>query len=127
MLAAVVGGRASGRRPRPPGQAVLGEMPTKCAQCGKCADLRRGRCGACGAAIAVGEIVRHQRRAALLCVIGDEWYWWLVEIAAVALIGLVVLGWLPLWTLAVAAVFLLRPLSRLLVLLVRGGLDQLPG
>lgn len=102
-------------------------MPTKCAQCGASADLRRGRCGGCGAAIDVGEIVRHQRRAALLGVIGDEWYWWLVEIAALALIGLVVLEWLPLWTLAVAAVFLLRPLSRLLVLLVRGGLDQLPG
>lgn len=102
-------------------------MPTKCAQCGEIADLRRGRCGACGAAIAVREIIRHQRRAALVRVIGDEWYWWLVEIAAVALIGLVVLEWLPLWTLAVAAVFLLRPLSRLLVLLVRGGLRAARG
>lgn len=75
----------------------------------------------------VGEIVRHQRRAALLRVIGDEWYWWLGEIVALALIGLVVLNELPPWTLGVAAAFLLRPLSRLVVLLVRGGLDQLPG
>ena len=47
-----------------------------------------------------------------------------MEIAAVVL---VVLEVLPLWTFAVVAVLLLRPLSRLLVLLVRGGLDQLPG
>jgi len=102
-------------------------MPTKCAQCGQTADLRRGRCGVCGAATDVSEIVRHQQRAAFFRVIGDEWYWWLVEIVAVALIGLVVLEMLPLWTIAVVAVLLLRPLSRLLVLLVRGGLDQLPG
>ena len=50
-----------------------------------------------------------------------------MEIVALALIGLVVLERLPLGTLAVVVVFLLRPLSRLLVLLVRGGLDQLPG
>jgi hypothetical protein len=107
--------------------AVCGEMPTKCAQCGRTADLRRGRCGACGAAIHVSDIIRHQRRAAFLRVVGEEWYWWLGEIVAVALICLVVLQMLPLWTLAVVAVLLLRPLSRLLVLLVRGGLDQLPG
>lgn len=102
-------------------------MPTKCVQCGEPSDLRRGRCGVCGAAANLREIARHQRRAALFRVIGEEWYWWIVEIVALALIGLVVLEILPLWTLAVVAVFLLRPLSRLLVMLVRGGLDELPG
>ena len=110
-----------------PSWAVCAAMRTTCAQCGQTADLRSGRCGACGAAIDVSEIIRHQRRAALLRVIGDEWYWWLVEIVAVVLICLVVVDMLPLWTLAVVAVLLLRALSRLLVLLVRGGLDQLPG
>ena len=59
--------------------------------------------------------------------IGAEWYWWLVEIVALALIALVALEALPAWSLAIAAVFLLRPVSRLVVLLARGGLDHLPG
>ena len=59
--------------------------------------------------------------------IGEEWYWWIAEIVALALIGLVALEMLPPWTLGIVAVLLLRPLSRLLVLLVRGGLDQSPG
>ena len=59
--------------------------------------------------------------------IGAEWYWWLGEIVALALIALVAIEALPAWTLAIAAVFLLRPVSRLVVLLARGGLDHLPG
>lgn len=102
-------------------------MPTTCTQCGAVTNLRRGRCGACGAATDISEITRHERRAAFLRVIGEEWYWWVVEIVALALIGLVVVEMLPLWTLAVVAMFLLRPLSRLLVLLARGALGQLPG
>lgn len=106
---------------------MCAQMPTTCTQCGAVTNLRRGRCGACGAATNIGDIARHERRAALLRVIGDEWYWWVVEIVALALIGLVVVEMLPLWSLAVVSLFLLRPLSRLLVLLVRGPLDQLPG
>lgn len=102
-------------------------MATQCAQCGESSDLRHGRCAVCGAATDVPAIVRHERRAAVLRVIGDEWYWWIVEIVAVALIGLVAAGMLPPWMLGVVAVLLLRPLSRLFILLVRGGLDQLPG
>lgn len=99
-------------------------MPTTCRQCGEISNLRHGRCGQCGAAVNTNEIVRHERRAAILRVIGDEWYWWIVEVTALALIALVALGTLPTWTLAVVAVLLLRPLSRLVVLLVRGALEQ---
>jgi hypothetical protein len=60
-------------------------------------------------------------------VIGAEWYWWLGEIVGLVLIALVAVNALPVWTLIIAAIFLLRPLSRLVMLLVRGGIDQLPG
>lgn len=102
-------------------------MPSACAQCGEITELRRGRCGACGAAVDLSEIARYQRRAAVLRVVGEEWYEWLGEIVALALIGLVLLDVLPAWTLAIAAALLLRPLSRLVLLLARGSLDQLPG
>ena len=98
-------------------------MPTTCGQCGDISNLRHGRCGQCGAAVNISEVVRHERRAAILRVVGDEWYWWIVEITALALIVLVALGTLPTWTLAVVAMFLLRALSRLVILLVRGALE----
>jgi hypothetical protein len=98
-------------------------MPTTCRQCGDISNLRHGRCGQCGAAVNISEVVRHERRAALLRVVGDEWYWWIVEITALALIGLIALGTVPTWTLAIVALFLLRALSRLVVLLVRGVLE----
>jgi hypothetical protein len=59
-------------------------------------------------------------------VIGDEWFWWVGEIIALVLITLVLAHLVPLWTLAVAALLLLRPLSRLLVLAVRSAIDELP-
>lgn len=102
-------------------------MATQCAQCGQTAGVRRGRCVGCGAAADVVEIVRHRRRAAVLHVIGAEWYWWLGEIVGLVFIALVAVNALPVWTLMIAAVFLLRPLSRLVMLLARGGIDQLPG
>ena len=102
-------------------------MPRACHECGKSPGLRHGRCAACGAAVDFGAIRRHQRRAAILRVIGEEWYWWVGEIMAVALIALVVGGVVPSWTLAVAGLLLLRPLSRLIVLGVRGAVDVFPG
>ena len=59
--------------------------------------------------------------------IGDEWYWWLGEIIALMLVVLVVTAVMPAWTLAIAAVLLLRAASRLLLQFVRGALEQLPG
>ena len=100
------------------------KMPTICRQCSNIGDLRHGRCGQCGAAVNISEVVRYERRVAILRVIGDEWYWWIAEITALALIALVVMGTLPTWTLAVVAMFLFRALSRLVVLLVRGALEQ---
>jgi hypothetical protein len=102
-------------------------MTTPCGQCGQTVPLRRGRCAGCGAAVDVREIVRHQRRAAALHLIGEEWYWWLGEIIALTLVGLVVAEVIPVWTLAMAAVLLLRAASRLVLQFVRGALEQLPG
>ena len=118
-----VSSRAEAVGPR----ACRPRMSTRCQQCGEITRLRRGRCAACGAAVSVGEVVAHERRAALLRVVGEEWFWWVGEIVALTLIALVVADVLPIWTLAVSAVMLLRPLSRLLVLLVRGALDAPPG
>lgn len=98
-------------------------MLTSCAQCGAVTDLCRGRCAECGAATDLGEISRHERRAALLRVIGEEWYRWLGEVVALTLIALVLGDALPIWMLTVAAILLLRPLSRLLVMLLRGVLE----
>lgn len=84
----------------------------------------------CRTAVDVVQVARCERRAArraaLIRVIGDEWYWWLGEIVGVALTLLVLAGTLPLWTLAIAGFLLLRSVSRALLLLVRGGLDELP-
>jgi hypothetical protein len=77
--------------------------------------------------VSVGDLVRHERRASVLRVVGEEWYWWVGEIVALTLIALVFADVLPIWTLSVSALMLLRPLSRLLVLLVRGTLDAPPG
>ena len=68
-------------------------------------------------------MVRSDRRAALRRVIGEEWYEWLEEIVALALVVPVATGALPVWTLALVALLLIRPTSRLVLLLVRGLLD----
>ena len=56
--------------------------------------------------------------------IGDEWYWWLGELVALAV--LVVTEVMPVWTLAIAAVLPLRAASRLLLEFIRGAVEQLP-
>jgi hypothetical protein len=58
-------------------------------------------------------------------VIGDEWFWWVGEIIALVLLALVLVDLVPLWTLAATAFLLVRPLSRLVVLAVRGAVDAL--
>jgi hypothetical protein len=98
-------------------------MHNECPKCRKTAKLRRGRCAVCGTALDVVQIARHERRAAVVRFVAGEWYWWLGEIAAVVLVGLVVADALPVWTLAVAALLLVRAASRALLLLVRGGLE----
>ena len=54
-------------------------------------------------------------------------YWWIGEIVALALIALVVVDAVPSWTLAIAAMLLLRAGSRLVLQFIRGALDLLPG
>ncbi len=94
-----------------------------CRQCGVAAPLRRGRCGACGAAIELGAVKASDRRAKLLHVVGTEWYWWIGELLALVAVAVVAAGLAPVWLLAVAALILLRPLSRLVLLAVRGLLE----
>lgn len=94
-----------------------------CAQCGDAAPPRRGRCRGCGLLRSVVAVRRQERRNAALAVIGDSWYEWVAEGAGVLVVGLVVAGVFPAWALAVAAVALFRPLSRLLMAAARGALD----
>jgi hypothetical protein len=67
---------------------------------------------------------RQERRAAVSAVIGDSWYEWVAEAVGLLVVGLVVGDVLPAWALAIAALALFRPLSRLLVAAVRGELDS---
>ena len=94
-----------------------------CAQCGDEAPPRRGRCRRCGVLRSVVAVRRRERRAAALAVVGDSWYEWVAEGVGVVVVGLVVGGVLPAWALAVAAVLLFRPLSRLVMAAARGALD----
>ncbi len=59
----------------------------------------------------------------MLAALGDHWYEWIGEGIGIVLIGLVVAGSLPVWTLALALLVLLRPLSRLTMVAARAALD----
>jgi hypothetical protein len=67
---------------------------------------------------------RQERRAAALAVIGDSWFDWVEEGVGVGVVGLVISGVLPAWTLAIAALALFRPGSRLLMAVARGVLES---
>ena len=94
-----------------------------CRQCGKTTRPRRGRCRSCGAALAVGAVAASERRAQALHVLGGEWYWWAGELLALVAVVVVLAGAAPAWILVIASLILLRPASRLVMVVVRGLLD----
>jgi hypothetical protein len=59
-----------------------------------------------------------------LAVVGHSWIEWVAEGVGLVLVGLVISGVLPAWTLAIACLVLWRALSRLLMAVAHGVLER---